>query len=101
MIVTIPSREQHEGIYAATVFINDYCPKCGGPRGVAYPAFSFDGSRRLSVTCWGNPCGHVDKYDKVRQEVRRRMRWQPYPRGDKYPFVPSAIYHLQPLTINQ
>ena len=71
MRVTIPSCEQHEGFFSMTVTISDYCPKCGGKRGVPYKGFSYDGSRRLVVDCWENPCGHVDKYSEVREEVRR------------------------------
>lgn len=69
MRVTIPSCEQHEGFFSMTVTISDYCPKCGGKRGVPYKGFSYDGSRRLVVDCWENPCGHVDKYSEVREEL--------------------------------
>ena len=71
MTVTIPACEQHEGFYSMTVTISDYCPKCGSKRGVPYKGFSYDGSRRLTVDLWNNPCGHVDKYSDIRQEVKK------------------------------
>ena len=72
MKVTIPSCEHHEGFSSITVTISDYCPKCGKKRGIntIHKGFSYDGSRRLVVDCWENPCGHVDKYDEVREEVK-------------------------------
>lgn len=73
MKVTIPSCEQHEGFYSMTVDIADTCPVCGGPRGAAFPSTSYDGSRRLAVDSWHNPCGHVDKYSAVRAEVRAQQ----------------------------
>ena len=69
MKVTIPAYEQHEGLYAVTVEIADTCPTCGGPRGEPFEGFSYDGSRRLNVSQWVNPCGHVDYYSDVRQEA--------------------------------
>ena len=70
MLVTIPAREQHEGFHSLTIEISAVCPVCGGARGATRPALSYDGSRRLSVDCWDNPCGHVDKYHLVRAEYR-------------------------------
>ena len=77
MKVTIPSCEQHEGFSSITVTISDYCPKCGKKRGIdtIHKGFSYDGSRRLSVDCWENPCGHVDKYSEVREEVRNTLEF--------------------------
>lgn len=69
MIVTIPAYETHHGLYSMTVTISATCPKCGGPRGETYKGFSYDGSLRLVVDCWKNPCGHVDYYEDVRKEV--------------------------------
>jgi hypothetical protein len=66
---TIPASENHAGLYALTGTISDKCPVCGGPRGEITKGFSYDGSRRLVVDMWRNPCGHVDKYSKVRQEI--------------------------------
>jgi hypothetical protein len=65
-IVVIPSRETHEGYYSMTVALPWTCLHCGGPRGEPFDALSFDGSRRLSVHSWLNPCGHVEKYSEVR-----------------------------------
>ena len=70
MIVTIPARDQHEGFYQMTVEIADACPKCGGPRGETFKQRSYDGSLTMIVDSWHNPCGHVDKYDAVREEYR-------------------------------
>lgn len=69
--VTIPACEMHEGFYKTTVRIKWTCPKCGGPRGKITEGLSYDGSRRMTVHCWENPCGHVDKYHAVREEARQ------------------------------
>ena len=76
MTVTIPACEQHEGFFSMTVTISDYCPKCGKKRGIntIHKGFSYDGSRRLVVDCWTNPCGHVDKYSEVREEVKQNIK---------------------------
>ncbi len=70
--VTIPACEMHGGYpgYAARVVLEWTCPHCGGPRGEPAPTISYDGSRRLGVDGWSNPCGHIDKYSDVRAEVR-------------------------------
>lgn len=85
MRVVIPACEQHEGFSSITVTISDYCPKCGKKRGIdtIHKGFSYDGSRRLSVDCWDNTCGHVDKYSKVREEVK-----------NTFPFINSHIKDL-------
>ena len=85
MRVTIPACEQHEGFSSITVTISDYCPKCGKKRGIdtIHKGFSYDGSRRLSVDCWTNPCGHIDKYFEVREEVK-----------NTFPFINSHIKDL-------
>ena len=62
MIVTIPACDEHCGYMSATYEISDKCPVCGGPRGQIFGILSYDGSRRLHVDGWKNPCGHVDKY---------------------------------------
>lgn len=77
MTVTIPSCTEHNGIYATTYEISDFCPVCNGPRGKLYGALSYDGSRRLHVDGWKNPCGHIDKYEAVRQEGRKVAYKQP------------------------
>lgn len=46
------------------------CPQCGDMRGEPRPAISYDGSRRLGVDGWSNPCGHIDYYSEIRKEVR-------------------------------
>lgn len=71
MIVTIPAIKNHGGYfgYAITVRISNFCPICKGRRGEPFNAISFDGSRRLYVDGWKNPCGHVDFYSDVRKEA--------------------------------
>ena len=69
MIVTIPAKAEHEGLYSITILISDKCPVCGGPRGEPFKTLSFDGSRRLEVDGWKNPCGHIDYYSDVLKEV--------------------------------
>lgn len=71
MVVTIPACSEHAGFpgNTITVEISDRCPVCGGPRGKPYETISYDGSRRLAVDGWKNPCGHVDKYSDVRKEA--------------------------------
>lgn len=68
-IVEIPSCEQHEGLRSTKVEVRWTCPTCGGPRGETFRTLSYDGSRRLGVDGWENPCGHVDKYADVRREA--------------------------------
>lgn len=69
MVVTVPASEAHMGRASITGEILTTCPVCDGPRGDVYPGFSYDGSLRLGVDCWQNPCGHVDRYPAVRQEI--------------------------------
>lgn len=71
MIVTIPKITEHAGYPGnlITIEISDVCPKCGAKRGTRiWDGFSYDGSRRLNVTCWSNECGHIDFYSDVRKE---------------------------------
>jgi len=35
---------------------------------------AYDGSLRLEVDCWDNPCGHVDKYADVLNEAQKRLK---------------------------
>jgi len=70
MTVTVPMCAEHQGFYSTTVKISENCPVCGERRGDVYKGFSYDGSRRLVVDCWENPCGHIDKYDAVRKEAK-------------------------------
>lgn len=72
MTVTIPSLQEHGGYPGNTITANipDTCPVCGGPRGEVFETLSYDGSRRLGVSGWNNPCGHIDRYANVRKEIR-------------------------------
>lgn len=69
-IVTIPASAEHEGIFAITVRLPWTCIHCGGPRGVPASSLSYDGSRRLHVDGWSNPCGHVETYSQVREWIK-------------------------------
>ena len=69
-LVEIPACEEHEGHYSAKVAVRWVCPTCGGPRGEVTRGISYDGSRRLGVDTWKNPCGHVDKYVDVLREAK-------------------------------
>lgn len=71
MTVTIPPSPQHGGQALVTLEISDFCPVCGGPRGALFGTHSYDGSRRLNVDGWSNPCGHVDTYASIREEGKR------------------------------
>jgi hypothetical protein len=73
VIVLIPSCVEHEGYPGNTmkVDITDKCQQCGKKRRVKiWRGLSYDGSRRLSVDCWQNACGHVDRYETIREGVR-------------------------------
>lgn len=67
--VTIPACVEHHGLYKIEVELDWVCPKCGGPRGEVFKTLSYDGSLRMTVDGWHNPCGHIDKYSEVREEV--------------------------------
>ena len=67
--VIVPACAQHEGIYRRAVTLRWNCPVCGCERGEPVDTVSYDGSRRLHVDGWVNPCGHVDKYADVRAEA--------------------------------
>lgn len=68
--VRVPECAEHQGIYAVEVTIDWTCPICSGPRGEVTKGISYDGSLRLEVDCWTNPCGHIDKYAAVREEAK-------------------------------
>lgn len=68
--VTIPARAQHEGLFSVTLTMPWVCLHCGGPRGEPFETLSYDGSRRLRVHGWTNPCGHIEKYSAVRAAWR-------------------------------
>lgn len=71
--VTVPACIDHAGIHSMQVTLVWSCPECGGARGEPYQAISWDGSRRLFVDSWVNPCGHIDKYRDVRKEYAESL----------------------------
>lgn len=70
--VTIPGCVEHEGLLAITVTLPWTCLHCGGPRGEPVDTISYDGSRRLGVHGWTNPCGHIEKYSEIREWLRKQ-----------------------------
>lgn len=68
--VVIPLLEQHEGIHKVKVNLVWVCPVCQGPRGEPGVRMSYDGSLKMVVNGWANPCGHVDKYVACIQEAK-------------------------------
>jgi hypothetical protein len=68
--VRVPGSAEHNGWHAVEVTLIWECPRCGGPRGEVFDTISYDGSRRLGVHGWRNPCGHIDDYERVRREAR-------------------------------
>jgi hypothetical protein len=92
--VTIPACDQHEGYYKTTVRLYWVCPKCHHPRGDVRFVLSFDGSLRMSVYGWTNPCGHIDKYFDVRQEAKDNLLnltcTEKFPNGNQDPEVPAG-----------
>lgn len=71
--VTIPAMEAHDGTAAVRVTLPWRCLHCHGPRGEPAPTVSYDGSRRLAVDGWSNPCGHTEKYSEVRATFSREV----------------------------
>lgn len=67
--VRIPGCVDHAGLHIVAVELVWLCPECGGPRGEPFDTLSYDGSRRLEVQGWVNPCGHTDQYGAVRTEA--------------------------------
>lgn len=67
--VTIPACVEHAGHHSMQVTVPWVCLKCGGPRGEPFETLSWDGSRRLSVHGWSNPCGHLETYASVRAAI--------------------------------
>lgn len=68
--VTIPACVEHDGFAALTVTLPWTCIYCGGPRGEPHDTISYDGGRRLHCHGWSNPCGHVEKYREVRNQIQ-------------------------------
>lgn len=66
--ITIPACQQHEGYRGnlLTIEVDWNCLICGAERGEVFETLSYDGSRRLAVSGWQNPCGHVETYTEVR-----------------------------------
>lgn len=67
--VTIPACQDHGGFHSIKVTLPWVCRVCGEPRGEPFVSVSYDGSRRLQVHSWNNPCGHVEKYQDVRRDL--------------------------------
>lgn len=68
--VYIPNSQCHAGIDGVYIKLKWICPVCGKNRGDVFVGLSFDGSRKLNVHRWSNPCGHIDKYSSVLQEAK-------------------------------
>lgn len=68
--VELPASEHHQGLYTVKVKLRWSCPICGKTRGNVERVRSYDGSLRLTCDGWNNPCGHVDRYDKLRIEAK-------------------------------
>lgn len=67
--VEVPGSDDHGGTHRIKVTLSWVCPRCGGPRGEVHRVVSYDGSRRMEVDGWDNPCGHIDLYSDVRAEA--------------------------------
>ncbi|MEN2425960.1 hypothetical protein AA0N74_07960 [Chromobacterium vaccinii] len=67
--VTIPGCEEHQGFYRLTLTLPWRCMYCGAPRGEPFETLCYDGSRRLNVNGWENPCGHTEKYSAIRARI--------------------------------
>jgi hypothetical protein len=68
--ITIPACSEHEGFHKLTLTTIWTCLVCGGPRGEPFEILSYDGSRRMTVSGWRNPCGHIETYETVRNANR-------------------------------
>lgn len=68
--ITIPACLAHQGFLSIQAEVPWNCIYCGVERGSLRSGFSFDGSRRLTVSLWTNPCGHVESYEAVRQWLK-------------------------------
>lgn len=68
--VTTPACRGHGGLHSMTAQLEWRCLTCGGPRGEPYKGQSFDGSARMTVDRWDNPCGHVESYADVRAHIQ-------------------------------
>lgn len=69
--VIVPAVPEHAGFLAKVITLEWKCPVCGKPRGEPFESISWDGSKRLTVLAWNNPCGHVDKYQSCIVEAEQ------------------------------
>jgi len=67
--ITIPACRDHHGVLAISAVVDWRCIHCGAPRGEPIKYLSYDGSLRLAVDTWTNPCGHVELYSDVRKSL--------------------------------
>ena len=49
--------------------IADTCPVCGGPRGQPVLHSTYEDGCTAWPHTWDNPCGHIDKYRDLIEEV--------------------------------
>lgn len=71
--ITIPRYANHNGLFAITITVEWNCIYCGAERGEPYKTVSYDGSCRLEVDGWINPCGHIEKYSDVRNHYNSQL----------------------------
>lgn len=55
--------------YTRKITISAFCPRCGERRGEPRGRNSCDDGAYYWVEEWGNPCGHIDRYDAVAKEA--------------------------------
>lgn len=80
MDVQIPDRDLQKRLWGngyrsinqiiKRVTISDYCPKCGQKRGEPVLKRYCEDGEWYDVSCWQNPCGHIDKYQDVIAEAQ-------------------------------
>ncbi|MEM9098084.1 MAG: hypothetical protein AAGC79_06110 [Pseudomonadota bacterium] len=81
MIVTVIDRERQKALWGKgyrsitqvlrTIEIADACPSCGKARGnPSLHRFCEDGEW-YDVSCWTNPCGHLDRCKDVIREAEQ------------------------------
>ncbi len=76
--IVIPGCAEHAGLFSVHLTVPWVCMHCGGPRGEPYKGLSYDGSRRLAVDCWKNPCGHSETYAELRKHAAGQpLEWRP------------------------
>lgn len=62
------------GVRIVVATVAAECPRCGGPRGEARRHRFCEDGEWYVVHQWDNPCGHVDLYEAVLLEHRKRLR---------------------------